>query len=168
MEVLVRIKVLLQQRTTLEKAKDNVVKEHTDLKKELDEKIRLRRKDADGWNIPMDRIYLKHGCKREDYFKRQFSGRPFKQIKKNAKKIFCDAKALLMQHKSPSVAEAVIDKLCNDMVILLTRSYKLFALLHKECPDDEDVIQCEALAKSYMSQYREMFRGVRDSLVAGH
>jgi len=66
LEELVRMKVLLQQRTTLEKARDNAVKERTDLKKELDEKIRLRRKDADGWNIPMDRIYLKHGCKRED------------------------------------------------------------------------------------------------------
>ena len=160
LEELARMKILLQQRTTLEKARDSAVKQRTDLKKELDEKIRLRRKDADGWHIPMDRIYLKHGCKREDYFKRQFSGRPLKQIKKNAGKIFRDAKALLMQHKSPSVAEAVIDKLCNDMVILLTRSYKLFALLHKECPDDEDVIHCEALVKLYMSQYREMFKGV--------
>jgi len=160
LEELVRMKVLLQQRTLLEKARDNAVKERTDLKKELDEKIRLRRKDADGWHSTMDRIYLKHGCKREDYFKRQFSGRPLKQIKKNAKKIFRDEKALLMQHKLPSVAEYVIDKLCNDMVILLTRSYKLFALLHKECTDDKVVIHCEALVKSYMSQYREMFKGV--------
>ncbi len=61
LEELARIKVLLHQRNNLEKARDSAVKECTNLKKELDEKIRLRRKDVDGWHIPMDCVYLRYG-----------------------------------------------------------------------------------------------------------
>ena len=104
----------------------------------------------------MDKIYVKHKAKREDYFKRQFSGRPLKEIKKQAEGIFNDARALLCQHKHPDVHESFIDHLCDDMVDLLTRSYKMFEVIHTESPTMVDAEKLQGLVDHYMVKYREM------------
>jgi len=150
------LKILTDRRTVLVKARDKLVKEKTDTYKKLDEKIKARRKDDKGWYIPMDQIYRDHGCKREDYHKRQFSGKPLKQIKKEATAIFADAKKLLRKHKDPSVDDTVIDKLCDNIIDLLTKSYELFQILIEHERKEEDVDKAKVMVKEYMAKWREM------------
>ena len=90
---------VLPIRQALAKARDGAVKEKKDLSDKLNDNIQARRKERKCWFIPMDRLYRKHGVKREDYHKRKFSGKPLQQIKQEAKAIFCDTKQLLREHK---------------------------------------------------------------------
>ena len=86
-------------RKALEKARDNTLKEKKATSDKLTDNIQARRKEGKCWFVNMDRLYRKHGVKREDYHKRKFSGRPLQQIKRASVNIFADAKVLLQEHK---------------------------------------------------------------------
>ena len=81
----------------------------------------------------MYKVYTKYGCKRE------FSGRPLKVIKRELSLIFDGAKKLLRLHKDPPVDDPVVDELCDDIIDLLTNSYKVLDILHKVSPPHNDV-----------------------------
>ena len=104
---------LAGRRKKLERERDGKIEKKQKLTKKLEANTRAKRIDGKGWFVEMDRIFAKHGVKREDYHKRKFSGRPLKKIKEKAKLIFDDAKVLLRQHKSPEVDDAAIDSLCE-------------------------------------------------------
>ena len=58
------------------------------------------------------------------YHMRKFSGRPLQQIKKSALTIFTNAKALIKKHKQEEISDANIDEVCDEVIKLLTASYK--------------------------------------------
>ena len=72
-------------------------------------------------------------------------------IKREASSIFNDAKALLKEHKDPSVEDSAIDELCDNIVDLITCSYKAFNILHKESPSDNDIKEARILVDEYTS-----------------
>jgi hypothetical protein len=159
-EDVTRLKHLGEKLKDLQRSRDRLAKEKTDKYKKFEEDMKPIRKDKDGWFVRLDKIFSEAGAKREDYFKRQFSGRPLKVIKKNAKPIFANAKTLVLEYKDPSVEDSVVIKLCDDMTDLLQKSYRLFNVLHKESPDLTDV----ALAKVYRAQYMEKLRETAESV----
>ena len=111
-------------RKNLEKHRDSVVKEQKELKDKLKENTLKRRKDASCLYVPMDRLYRQNGVERENYHMRKFSGRPLQQIKKAALTIFTNAKALIKKHKQEEISDAKIDEVCDEVIKLLTASYK--------------------------------------------
>ena len=69
---------------------------------------------------------------------RKFSGRPLQQIKKAALTIFTNAKALIKKHKQEEISDAKIDKVCDEVIKLLTASYEFFeALLKDDTTEDQ-------------------------------
>lgn len=108
------------------------------------------------WYIRMDKIYADNGCKREDYHKRKFSGKPLKEIKKQAQKIFDEARDMLKDFKDPDVDKSEIVKLCDDMVELLTRPHIHFQILHKRNPTQADVKIVRTCAKKYIEKWRDI------------
>ena len=72
----------------------------------------------------MDPLYRQNGVEQENYHMRKFSGRPLQQIKKSALTIFTNAKALIKKHKQEEISDANIDEVCDEVIKLLTASYK--------------------------------------------
>ena len=150
------LKKLSEIQKEVRRARDSVVNEKTDTKEKLEDKIKARRKSKDGWFVRMDKIFAKNGCNREDYHKRQFSGKPLKEIKKQAETIFSDARVMLLEFKDPDVNISEINTLCDNMVDLLTRSYNLFEILHKHNPTQDDIEVVRTRVTSYIAKWREM------------
>ena len=96
---------VLPVRKTLEKARDDSIKEKKVLSEKLANNIQDLRKEGKCWYVHMDRLYRKHGVQQEDYHKRTFGGRPLQKLKRAAVNVFADAKVLLREHKEEGVLD---------------------------------------------------------------
>lgn len=106
------------------------------------------------WYLAMEKIYRSNGVVREDYYKKMFSGRPMRDIMKNAEAIFNEAKTMLRRYKDDTVPDidAKIDEHCSKVVDLLQTWNEFFHILHKKSPvqqdfDDLDRVAAEAERK---------------------
>ena len=142
-------------RKALEKARNNTLKEKKATSDKLTDNIQARRKDGKCWYVHMDRLYRKHGVKREDYHKRKFSGRPLQQIKRAATNMLADARVLLREHKEDGVLDSEIDELCDEVESLLTSSLHFFEAILKFPATDADVNDAEQKKGRFMELVRK-------------
>ena len=157
---IVRHKVLSDKKNAIEKIRDTNVEKRKNISKKLEANTRAKRKDGNGWFIPMDRIFVKHGVKREDYHKRKFSGGPLKRIKETAKLIFDDAKILLRNHKRQDLDDSAVDIICDKTATILTASLNLFEVLLRSSPAASDIAEARLKLKVFMELYRGYFQKV--------
>lgn len=152
-----QLSVLDAQFKLLASERDKVQDERKRKLDKINEAIKKRRVDDKGWYIPMEKIYLNHKVEREDYHKRKFSGRPLKMIMTKALGIFTDAKALLYQHMDPNKDKAVVDKLCDEMIELLTNWKSVFDMLLKGgTPTEENIQQLQQHIDAAIKTHRKV------------
>jgi hypothetical protein len=86
------------------KKRDDAKARRADLLKKIADAAKGRRRPPKEvqvtWYLLMEKIYRLFNVVREDYHKRQFAGRPMREIMKNAQAIFNQAKTMLRQFNS--------------------------------------------------------------------
>mmetsp|Transcript_33308 Transcript_33308/g.56660 ORF Transcript_33308/g.56660 Transcript_33308/m.56660 type:complete len:226 (-) Transcript_33308:59-736(-) len=71
---------LTGKKKALEAEREKASRQKKTLSDKLEENLQKRRKNGECWFVPYDRLYNWHGVKREDYYKRTFSGGPIDKI----------------------------------------------------------------------------------------
>ena len=151
------------------KLRDTLIAERKSLNTKIDAKHEERRRPPEGvqktWYLEMERIYRKHGVKREDYHKRKFQGRPLKEIMKKAEAIFTDAKTMLREFKDDSVADidAKIDETCDEMISLLRSWGEVFRVFYAKKPSVADKVKFKSDMAAAVAKHRALRAKVDDN-----
>ena len=117
------------------KTRDDAKARRADLLKKAADAAKGRRRPPKDvqvtWYLLMEKIYRTFNVVREDYHKKQFAGRPMREIMKNAEAIFNEAKTMLRQFKREDVddIDAQIDQLCDNIIDVLRTWDKFFSIL---------------------------------------
>ena len=142
------------------KKRDDAQAKRRDLLKKINEAAKGRRRPPkevnETWYLLMEKIYRRFNVVREDYHKRQFAGRPMREIMKNAQGIFDDAKVMLRRFKRQDDADidAKIDAHCDKVIDILKTWDKFFSLLHKTSPTEADFNELKAVATTAEEKHR--------------
>jgi len=151
------------------KLRDTLIAERKSLNTKIDAKHEERRRPPEGvqktWYLEMERIYRKHGVKREDYHKRKSQGRPLKEIMKKAEAIFTDAKTMLREFKDDSVADidAKIDETCDEMISLLRSWGEVFRVFYAKKPSAADKVKFKSDMAAAVAKHRALRAKVDDN-----
>ncbi len=142
------------------KKRDDAKARRADLLKKIADAAKGRRRPPKEvqvtWYLLMEKIYRLFNVVREDYHKRQFAGRPMREIMKNAQAIFNAAKTMLRQFKRQDVddIDAQIDQLCDNVIDVLRTWDRFFSLLHKSSPTDADFDELKQVARDAEQKHR--------------
>ncbi len=151
--------VLDAEFTALGKTRDDLLTERKNLMDKIEKAHKSRRTPPEGvdrtWYLLMERIYKDNGAKREDYHKKKFSGRPLKTIMKKSSEIFNEAKEMLREFKDDrDNIDAEIDKVCDDIISLLSSWGKVFRTLYKEDLSEDDKPQFRLDVETAVKEHR--------------
>ena len=151
--------------TALGKTRDDLLSERKNLMDKIEAAHKSRRTPPKGetsWYLLMERIYHDSGVKREDYHKKKFSGRPLRTIMKKSGEIFNKAKDMLREFKDDREnIDAEIDKVCDDIISLLSSWGEVFGTLYTKDPSEADMVQFKLDVETAVKEHRDL-RGLVD------
>ena len=138
------------------KPRDDAKKEQKNLSAKVEDRISGRKTDKDAWHLQMEDIYSDCKITREDYHKRQFSGRPLRMLLDKASEVMNKAKDMLKDHLDPDKDEAIIAEVCNEVTEMLQSWRAVFKIVDKKSLAQEDLDDLPGLLETAIDHHRKV------------
>ena len=138
------------------KPRDDAKKEQKNLSAKVEDRISGRKTDKDAWHLQMEDIYSDCKIAREDYHKRQFSGRPLRMLLDKASEVMNKAKDMLKDHLDPDKDEAIIAEVCNEVTEMLQSWRAVFKIVDKKSLAQEDLDDLPGLLETAIDHHRKV------------